>query len=203
MLTTKSRESPKIKAEGVPSRTKPKLETPERVQANPLWQQLATRVQANRGHRPRRRPARATTGHAHHSADIDRVERKCGAGDGDARNQVIAEGDQARCRHQPPAEAAGSVRVRARIFRTGATLAGGGTVWVRPSGLGPARARLRGARGTGIDYRRGRGNAGRRHRRRVVGRRRHGAHPPYPLPLARTKCRGAGLHALLWFGLER
>lgn len=46
MLTAKGREFPKAKAEGTPARSKPRTETAERVQANSLWHQLATRVQA-------------------------------------------------------------------------------------------------------------------------------------------------------------
>ena len=46
MLTAKSREPAKTKSEMVPHRTKPKVESAERIQANPLWTQLATRVQA-------------------------------------------------------------------------------------------------------------------------------------------------------------
>lgn len=46
MFTATSREPPKTKAEGTPARMKPKVETAKRIQANPLWHQLATRVQA-------------------------------------------------------------------------------------------------------------------------------------------------------------
>ena len=46
MLTARSHEAPKTKAEGTPGRPKPKIETADRVPANPLWHQLATRVQA-------------------------------------------------------------------------------------------------------------------------------------------------------------
>jgi hypothetical protein len=46
VFTATSRESPKTKAEGTSGRPRSKIETPDRVQANPLWHQLATRVQA-------------------------------------------------------------------------------------------------------------------------------------------------------------
>jgi hypothetical protein len=46
VLTAKNRESAKTKAEEAPGRIKSKLETSDWVQANPLWHQLATRVQA-------------------------------------------------------------------------------------------------------------------------------------------------------------
>ena len=45
MLTARSRESPKLKADATSGRPQSKLEPPARVQAKPLWDQLATRVQ--------------------------------------------------------------------------------------------------------------------------------------------------------------
>ena len=45
MFAAKSPESSKPKTEVTPGRTKPKLETADRAQANPLWHRLATRVQ--------------------------------------------------------------------------------------------------------------------------------------------------------------
>lgn len=46
MLATKSRESAKTKAEGKSGSKQPKIEAAEKAQINPLWTQLATRVQA-------------------------------------------------------------------------------------------------------------------------------------------------------------
>jgi len=45
-LTANTREYTKTKAEGIPDRTKSKAEPTQGVPANPLWHQLATRVQA-------------------------------------------------------------------------------------------------------------------------------------------------------------
>jgi uncharacterized protein len=45
VLTAKSREPAKTKAEGTPDGTKPKVDAAQQVQVNPLWSRLATRVQ--------------------------------------------------------------------------------------------------------------------------------------------------------------
>jgi hypothetical protein len=81
MLMAKSRESAKTKTEGAPGHSLPKVETVERSQANPLWHQLATRVQTKltvgAPDDPYEREADAMADRVMRMPDTPVVQRKC------------------------------------------------------------------------------------------------------------------------------